>query len=369
MVMKILHLLSDWKWTGPAEPVLDLCVELKNLGCNVILACKKPQTTANISLYKKACEANLKPIIDFTLNKKFNLLNNALDIQKLMSFFLSNKIDILHTHQSHDHIIGGIAARLSRKTKIIRTNYQAKPLSKCLLNSITDANIVFSKKAADSHLSNSYIINPGMRLERYNPQRANGIQDSLRQKFGISKEDFVVGVIARIQRHRRFDVLLEGIKIASQKLPNLKVLIVGRGTHRNEVAQEPAHKLGLDNIVHFVGYLTDNYIDILSIFDTMVFLVPGSDGTCRALREAMAMAKPVIGANRGMIPELIDNNVTGLVIDDTPENIADAIIYLAQDKNIKETMGIKAREKALKYFSIREQAKEVIKIYERTLGK
>src|SRR3972149_9579055 len=111
--MKILHILSDWKFTGAAEPMLDLCVELRREGSDVSLACKMPPPDANVSLLQRARERGLKPICDFALNKRPNLLDNLADIKRLSKFLRENGTHIIHTHQTHDHLLGGIAARLS----------------------------------------------------------------------------------------------------------------------------------------------------------------------------------------------------------------------------------------------------------------
>ena len=169
-----------------------------------------------------------------------------------------------------------------------------------------------------------------------------------------------------MQRHRRFDELLQGVKLAS--VPNLRVLVVGRGTNMKEVAVKPAKRLGLDRVVKFTGYLGKEYLNTVASFDALLFLVPGSDGTCRAIREAMAMGKPVIGARRGMIPELIEDGVTGLVVDDTPENIARAIERLAGDRELVRDLGARARKQALERFDVGLQAREVRNIYERVLA-
>ena len=79
------------------------------------------------------------------------------------------------------------------------------------------------------------------------------------------------------------------------------------------------------------------------------------------------MGKPVIGARRGMIPELVDDGRTGLVIDDTPENIAAAIEKLAGVRAERIAMGKAARAKAVQEFDLRRQADAVIASYEETL--
>jgi glycosyltransferase involved in cell wall biosynthesis len=206
------------------------------------------------------------------------------------------------------------------------------------------------------------LIPPALRLDRFDPSTP---PDAARARFGIQPEHFVLGVVARMQRHRRFDVLLEGVKRA--KTPGLRVLVVGRGTHMNEVAVVPARRLGLDGVVTFTGYLGKDYLGTVAAFDALLFLVPGSDGTCRALREAMAMGKPVIGARRGMIPELVDDGRSGIVIDDTADRIAEAIDRLAAGRDERLAMGRAARAKAVDAFDIRRQATAVIAAYEAAL--
>jgi glycosyltransferase involved in cell wall biosynthesis len=169
-----------------------------------------------------------------------------------------------------------------------------------------------------------------------------------------------------MQRHRRFEILLEGVKKAD--VPGLRVLIVGRGTHMNEVAVQPAGRLGLDETVTFTGYVKDRFLNVVSAFDALLFLVPGSDGTCRAIREAMAMGKAIIGARRGMIPELVEDGATGLVVDDTAENIARAIEKLAADRELTRDFGARGRTRALETFDVASQAKRMASIYEEALS-
>jgi len=134
-----------------------------------------------------------------------------------------------------------------------------------------------------------------------------------------------------------------------------------------EVAVEPAKRMGLSNVT-FTGYLGGQYLDTLAGFDALLFLVPGSDGTCRAIREAMCMEKAVIGARRGMIPEIVEDGRTGLVIDDTPENIARAIERLAADRALCRGMGRAGREKALRLYDVRRQAAAIRDVYAAVLA-
>jgi glycosyltransferase involved in cell wall biosynthesis len=349
--VRVLHLFADWKWTGPAEPTLDLCLELRALGVEVTLACRAAPPSAQKSLPHHARERDLEPLHDFGLT----LSKTLSDIRKIAE--VSRDYDIVHTHFSHDHFVGGRGARRGGHAKIFRTNHKAVPTRKTLASShlfrkLTDGYLTASCAALEADTARfgvrGWHVDPCMRLDRFTPREA-------------PHEDFVVGVVARMQRHRRFDVLLEGVRLA--KVPDLRVVIVGRGTHRNEVAIEPARRMGLTN-VSFPGYLErEAYLDTLAGFDALLFLVPGSDGTCRAIREAMAMGKAIIGARRGMIPELVDDGITGLVVDDTPENLARAIERLAADREACREMGRRGRQKALERYAPRRHAEAVRDAY------
>jgi glycosyltransferase involved in cell wall biosynthesis len=345
--MRVLHLFGDWKWTGPSEPTLDLCQELRALDVEADLACMEAPPDASGSLPARARERGIVPLHLAGLRR--SLFSAIGDIPRVAAALKG--YDLLHVHFSHDHFVGGRAARKVGGIRVVRTNHKGLPLaglgSGYLLKRLTDGYVTYVKE----DVARAFVLDPAMRLERFVPR-------------DVPRHGFTVGVVARMQRHRRFDVLLQGVKLA--KVPDLRVLVVGRGTHMEEVAVEPARKLGLSNVV-FTGYLGDKYLDTLASFDALLFLVPGSDGTCRAIREAMCMGKAVIGARRGMIPQIVDDGRTGLVIDDSPETIARAIERLAADRAACAAMGAAGREKALRLYDIRRQARAMKDVYAQVL--
>jgi glycosyltransferase involved in cell wall biosynthesis len=357
--MRVLHLFGDWKWTGPSEPVLDLVQELRVLGVGADLACMTPPPDGKGSLPERARARGIEPRLDFCLKRSFSPFQNLCDVKKIAAACAD--YDLVHVHFSHDQLVGGMGARRSKRARLVRTNHKAVPTpvnlaSKYLLRRYTDGYLTYSQAALDADTAafglRGWRIDPGMRLEKF-------------PAVDTPHEGFVVGVVARMQRHRRFDVLLQAVKLC--KVPDLRVLVVGRGTHMDEVAVRPAKRLGLTNVT-FTGYLGDKYLETVGSFDALLFLVPGSDGTCRAIREAMCLGKAVIGARRGMIPELVEHGRTGLVVDDTPENLARAIEELAADRDRCRAMGRAGRKKALSTYDIRRQAAQVKAAYDAVLA-
>jgi glycosyltransferase involved in cell wall biosynthesis len=374
--VRILHLFGDHKWTGPAEPTVNLCLALRQRGHEVWFASRKAGTGEVAALDDRARQKGLEPLHLFHLEKYLNIRQNWSDSRKIRKFLEEASVEILHVHGSHDHFLGGWSARRAKtRPLVVRTYHKGTAYepgfgSKILMKLYVDGWISYTAKGLAEDVQNyrlpperTLAIEGAVDLERFDPARAR----PARQELGLPADAVVAGIVARMQRHRRFGELLTAVKIASEKVPSLRLLAVGRGTHREKVAVEPARRLGLSDRVVFAGYRGADFVDVLASIDFKIFLVPGSDGSCRAVREAMALGKPVIAARRGLLPELVRHGETGLVVDDSPEYLAEAIVRLAADPPLRERLGRAAREDALRRFSPGTQAAAVEGFYRRLL--
>lgn len=378
--MKILHLFSNWKWTGPADPTLALCQELEKRGHDVTFAYRKPPLPVEDSIEKRVLQAGVKATDRFRLDHSLKfyrpsfLPTHLRDISDLSRYLRQEAFDILHVHHSHGHLLGGIAAKRSgRSVIVIRTDHKRDPLkpsfgNRFLISQYTDGMITFSEKARREDAEHFGLppervrkISPALELSRYDRNRKFREMKSL---LGIGPQDIVIGMIARFQRYRRTAVFLEAIKKIAAEFSNVKVLLVGRSSQMEHSVVRPMRQLGVEKWVVLGGYRTEDYLDTLACMDIFVFLMAGSDGTARALREAMAMGKPVIVANRGMLPELVEDGVSGLVVDDTAEGLADAALRLLRGPETREALGKAAYQRAHDVFRLDRQAEEVERFYQ-----
>ena len=172
----------------------------------------------------------------------------------------------------------------------------------------------------------------------------------VRAELGVSENALLVGVVARMQSHRRFDLLLEALALTVRERPEVKLVLIGRGTHADAVVRAPAQAMGLEANVIFAGYRVDDYVDVLGAMDLFTFLVPGSDGTCRALLQAAALGRPLVGTRRGAIPEIISDGQTGLLVSEESAAIAAAWSTLFADPDRRREMGEAARRDARQRF-------------------
>jgi glycosyltransferase involved in cell wall biosynthesis len=171
------------------------------------------------------------------------------------------------------------------------------------------------------------------------------------EALGLSEDSLLIGVVARMQAHRRFDLLFEALSALVRRRPEARLVLFGRGTRVAEVVEAPVRALGLEGHVVRAGYRVEDYAQLVAGMDLFTFLVPGSDGTCRALREAAALGLPMVGTRRGAIPEIIVDGETGLLVDEDAASLAAAWERLAADPAARRAMGEAARRDARARFS------------------
>jgi len=374
--MKVLHLFSNAKWTGPAEPALNLCVQLRQIGVEANFACSPDAGEAINKVVETARDRGIEPILTFRLDKHRNPFSNAVDRLRLARHLLEHPYDLIHCHLDNDHRIAAHPAA-KRGIPVIRSSYYGSgfPVKRAYtrLLSHTAHLIEPSNQAAECDMeahgidSARLTVVPGaVDTERFDPARQ--VPDG-RRWLNIPPDAFVVGIVARMQTHRHYEDFFAAVQRLVKARHNTHVIVVGRGSKQEQVALEPVRRLGLEDRVHFPGYLDgENYVGMLKAFDVKVFLVPGTDGTCRAVRECMAMRKPVVAADRGMLREIVEHNRNGIICDGSAEALFQALDRLAEDRRLVYEMGVAARETAITRYSLEAHTFAVIQVYERVLA-
>jgi glycosyltransferase involved in cell wall biosynthesis len=379
--VKILHLFSDWKWTGPAEPVVNLCLALQQRGHEVTVAYRRPPIETVESMAKGVRQNVLKGIDCFHLEpiaKPYHIVrlkDIISDIKSIARFIDQQRFDIVNFHNSHDHIVAGLAVKASkRRPPAIRMDHKrdslkADPVSRWFFRRYTDGIITFSEGSKERLVrvlgfSPAQVVKvvTALDLSKFEPHKK---YKDMRPVFKIPLSSPVVGIVARFQRYRRTDILLEAMAHLIKTIPEVRLLLVGHSSQMQQSVIEPMERLGIASRVILAGYRVDDYRDILASMDIFCLLTPGSDGTARALREAMAMGKPAVVTRRGMLPELVQDGVTGLVVPEDPKAIYHALLTLVQDERLRTAMGQAAYEMAHREFRLERQAEEVEAFYQK----
>lgn len=379
--MKVLHLFSNWKVTGPAESVMLLVGALRARGVDALFASGENPFGGENLVEMRGTELGLDVIRKWHLRKHFESFRaNWQDAAAIRRFIENENVDIVHCHMINDHHIGGLAAKKAKKpVPVVRSIYEpgALPLgirNRLILPRLTDAIIAFSDKALSENkrifsksIKGAYKIDPSVDLVRLNPRR---VRKNPREYFKLPAGKFVLGVVGRIQRKRGFDILLDAVRRAREVVGDFTLFVVGRGTKIEDVLFKPAKKLGISEMIVHAGYLSgQDFVDAFGAMDAEIFLGGGTDRTAPAVRQAMAMGKPVIAAKSEMLPELVMEGETGLLVDLKAEDVAYAICRFARDELMRIRMSRKARAYARDHFDLDEQALKVREIYKKVLEK
>jgi glycosyltransferase involved in cell wall biosynthesis len=363
---KILHLYSNHKWTGPADHALNLAAWLKRVeGVEALFACGRRPGMEN-HLYQKARQRRLDCINGLALKKhlSWKILPDVYLLKKIVN---RQQIDLIHCHQDNDALTAVLAGFGDR---MVRTCYDGDP---SVLNFRQrffyrrTAKIMTASCRLQAHLAKIY---PDKDIQQVDipvdPELFRPLKKSARllAEFGLEADTPLGGVVARVQKHRNFSLLLDAIEEVVKVIPDFKFLIVGRGTHIDTVARQPVRRRGLDKNVIFTGYRKEDYRDVLNLLDYKIFLVPGSDGSCRAVREALACATPVVAARRGILPELITDGKTGILIEEKPADLARAIMTMIEDNDFRRHCSRAARQYAKTVLCPERYIKKVVACYE-----
>lgn len=381
--LKILHLFSDWKWTGPAEPVVNLCQALQERGHEVVLAYRRTPIETRESIQKGIQSKLFKGIDRFhlapfaKLYHVYRLIDIIADIKGVARYINQERFDVVNFHNSHDHIVGGLAVKTSRRHPAAirmdhkRDSLKTGPISKWFFRRCTDALITFSEEGKKRLIhglgfppSRVAKVPTAVDLERFDPRR---VYKEMRSIFGIPPESPVVGIVARFQRYRRTDILLEALSLLLKDVPEVRLLLVGHSSQMQTSVIEPMKRLGIASHVILAGYRQDDYVDVLACMDVFCLLTPGSDGTARALRDAMAMGKPAVVTKKGMLPELVQEGTTGFVVREDPVAFYHALLRLVRDQRLRTEMGQAAHKLAQREFRLDRQAEEVENFYQKIL--
>lgn len=373
--MHVLHLFSNWKWTGPAEPAVNLAAQCTLSDMEVTFLCGRPDPGRDFLLSEMAFERGLHVETPLILSKHRRLIGDMADVRRLRTIWQETRPDIVHCHMQNDTRIAARAVGRTGGAKIVRTIYEGSvdAISRPDVSVIRGLDGVIAVSAAIAEHARSEIrvqhvahIHGAVDLKRFDPGKSTS---SMRKKWGIDDGAPVMGIVARIQKRRRFDLLLEAFRDLLTSRPDAVLVIVGRGTKKRELAELPVEKMGISDNVVFAGYLDgDDYVAALSAFDLLVYLVPGTDGSCRTVREAMAMGLPVVSFRRGILPELVDDGVTGITCVEDAVELRSAFEKILASGETIATMGSAAKEKALREFSLERQADAVTSFYETVIG-
>jgi len=378
--MRVLHLFANYKWTGPADPAIRSAARLRALGLDVRFAQGSflhPGGEHRVA--EELWRWRLPVVVGLELRKHFHVPSLLRDIRRLRQLIARDGYDVLHCHQGADHLIATMACRrLQRPPVVVRSLYDPtaprRGWRERAMFRRTQA-VLAPTVAAQEGVRRRFAIAPERVLlqEPVTEPRSLAGADA-RERFGLLDGQLAVGITARIQPHRRFDLLWEVVDYVRQQIPAVRFVLLGRGNERDteELVNAPIRAAKLADNVVLPGYQKGAaYEEALRGLDVFLFLVPGSDGTCRAVTDAMAFGLPVVATTRGILPDLLAERrrgeVPGFAVEESAEAIGEAIIGMLRHPDDRAAIGRAALRRAQLDMNPRAAAQRTADLYEQLL--
>lgn len=202
-----------------------------------------------------------------------------------------------------------------------------------------------------------YLLNGvGLDLDKYKKLSSKEIQEK-RKEFGLKDKDFVVLMIAEINKNKNHIQLINAMDILKDKYPNIKVLCIGDGTLKESLEKQIILR-NLQNNIFMLGYRLD--VNKLINISDIGMLLSRREGLPRNIMEFMACGRKVIATDiRGCRDLICDETIGTLVNVDDYESTAKAIekYYILNDKSFEVS-------KEIRKYDIESINSELLKIYE-----
>lgn len=285
---------------------------------------------------------------------------------RIISQFAPN---IVHAHYATSY---GLMASLTKKTTLFLTLWGDDVLifpkksffhKKLLQFNLSKADQLFAASPVLSKTSKMYsekevkVIPFGVNTDVFYPKNQE------------PEKKIVIGTVKGLEYIYGIDYLIRAFKIVKDNYQgDVSLLIVGSGSRASDF-KKLVKELCIEESVTFAGkidhVLTPDYHRKIDVFVAL----SRSESFGVAVVEAQSCAVPAVVTDVGGLPEVIENNVSGIVVESgNVEDAASAILALVKDENLRKKMGYEGRKRVNQYFNWSNNVEEMLKVYRRVIG-
>jgi glycosyltransferase involved in cell wall biosynthesis len=379
---KIIFVITKSNFGGAQRYVLDLATEFKAKGYDVKVA-----MGGTGLLYNKLQSKNIDVIEIPNMQRDISIKKEILSAIFLYKLFKKEKPDIVHLNSSKAGGLGALSGRLARVPKIIFTlhglaiNENRRRIEKIIIKILYLITIKLSHNTiAVSHALKEQVLKSIPLIKNKVFVIHNGIDTadfqnkhearlklidtiSLTNSNPISDHaSLIIGTIGELHPIKGQKYLIEGFKKALERSSvSLYLFIIGDGQEKARLSEQ-IKTLGMEENIFLCGHI-DNASKILKAFD--IFILPSlSEGLPYVLEEAGLANIPVIATNVGGVPEIIQNDKNGLIINPkSSTDISESILLLTFNPNKRDSLAKEIELTIKNKFSIKNMISETEKIY------
>lgn len=383
--MKVAHIITRLILGGAQENTL-LTVEdqQRDWGDEVALI-TGPAIGPEGSLIERAKSHQVDLRIVPEMRREIHAGRDWASYQALLRLLREYQPQIVHTHSSKAGIIGRAAAaklaipvvhtihgspfhpyqsrlayhayRLAEKWAARRT---ARLISVC--DAMTDQYVAAGVAPREKFVT----VYSGMEVEPFlQPPRA---RDVVRQELGFEPHHVVVGKVARLFELKGHEDVIAAARTALKRNPNLRFLFVGDGLLRNELERQIA-AAGLSRQFVFAGLVPQDKVpELVGAMDIVVH-ASLREGLARVLPQGLISGKPVVSYDVDGAREVVISGETGFLLPPRAiDEMADALIRLADDPSLRDRLGQTGRARFTDQFRHQTMTRRLREVYAEVLA-
>jgi glycosyltransferase involved in cell wall biosynthesis len=276
---------------------------------------------------------------------------------RLARYFRSKGAQVVHAHGPYAHFYAALASFGRRGPKIVNTRHgflwpetpRARRRNR-VASAFSSAVIAVSRDLEDYLLQVEGLPPHKVRMI-YNGIDTARFNRSAGGSNGAKAARPTVTMVARMSTEKDFESLLCAAPAIRAQIPDVEIRLVGDGPLRPAL-EKLASELGLAGTATFLGKRDDVALQLqrshVFVLSTM------TEGLSISLLEAMACGLPIVATSVGGNPEVVVDGQTGFLVPlQSPNELADRIVWLLTHPHQAEAMGSAGRERIAKYFDVR----------------
>ena len=365
--LKIAHVITRMIVGGAQENTL-LSIRGQLESGNEVVLITGPSPGREGELLKQIQMPDFEVVLFPHLVRELSVYHDFLALLKLKKLFKERKFDVVHTHSSKAGILARIAARKAGVPVVVHTVHgqafhpNEKPWRNRLyialerlaarycdrIYAVAQAMIDQCTAAKVAPAEQYRVVYSGMDTGKFvNSQRSS----DLRRQLGIPENCRVIATVARLFPLKGYEYVIPAAEQVVSQFPDTHFLLIGDGPMYCGLQQEIARK-NLTGNFHFAGLVAPEKVaDYLAQAD-LLWHLSLREGLPRSVVQALASGIPAIGFALDGTPEVVINDVTGMVV---PPGDVDAVVQATrkfwEDPELAAQCGKRGQEMVKEQFS------------------
>lgn len=383
--VKILRVITRLNIGGPSRHVMLLTEAFNQNGMRSQLISGTP--SAEEGNFHAEVEGKGIPFYRLPeLGREVSVRKDLAAFFRLLSLFLKERPQIVHTHMAKAGTLGRLAALCAGVPIRIHTyhghvfhDYFSRPKTRLFLAvermlARTSHRLIAVSDAVRDELCHRYrigstekveVIPLGLELDPF--LESHPFRGALRRELGLAEGIHVVGIVGRLAPIKDHSFFLSVASNLLKRRWDVRFVVVGDGELRKGLEQK-VKQMGLSKEVLFLGWRTDLervYPDL-----DVVVLTSKNEGTPVSLIEAMACARPVVATRVGGVPDVVREGVTGFLVPPGETQIfCQRLESLLDNVEKRRAFGERGREWVRQRYSKERLVSDMKSLYNRLIEK